>query len=303
MDHMMNFPDDFQHIVDNLFDGAYIVDRNRRILFWNHAAETITGFTPAEVDGKSCADNILIHVDAEGRSLCDSQCPLAATMTDGRTREAAVYLHHKAGHRVPVQVRQVALRDAGQKIVGVLQLFRETLSEKDCRQHLQELQELVLLDSMTRLPNRRYLESEIESAFSRFRRYGLPFGVLFFDVDHFKTLNDTYGHAAGDQALITIAETLRKTIRPQDTIGRWGGEEFLGIFPGVQREKLFEIGDRLRALVGQSWVHHGGKDIQLTVSAGGTLVRATDTLQSVVDTADTMMYRSKEAGRNCVTIA
>ena len=98
-------PESFQRIVDNLHDGLYLVDRNRVITYWNKAAERISGFAAADVIGKSCADNVLSHVDGKGCALCTGLCPLAETMCDGRLRQSEIYLHHKNGHRIPVAVR------------------------------------------------------------------------------------------------------------------------------------------------------------------------------------------------------
>ena len=95
----------YRDLVENMHDGIYFVDRERRITYWNKGAERITGYSAAEVVGKSCADNILVHVDALGRQLCKGSCPLVASMADGAPHEAEVYLHHKQGHRLPVWVR------------------------------------------------------------------------------------------------------------------------------------------------------------------------------------------------------
>ena len=95
----------YRTIVENMHDGLYFVDRERRITYWNRGAERITGYSAAEVVGTSCADNILVHVDALGRQLCQGSCPLIAAMADGAAHEAEVFLHHKQGHRLPVWVR------------------------------------------------------------------------------------------------------------------------------------------------------------------------------------------------------
>lgn len=99
----------FEKVIENINDGLYFVNQEKVITYWNKAAEQIAGFTANQVIGKSCADNILTHTDDEGNSLCAMSCPLAATITDGKTREAEVYMHHKDGHRVQVSVRIMTL--------------------------------------------------------------------------------------------------------------------------------------------------------------------------------------------------
>ncbi len=113
----------YKSLLDSMADGVYFVDTDRRITSWNKAAERITGYTAREVLGRSCADNVLRHVDESGRELCVAGCPLAAVVQDGRMREARVYLHHKLGHRTPVDVRATAMRDAAGKIMGAVEIF------------------------------------------------------------------------------------------------------------------------------------------------------------------------------------
>jgi diguanylate cyclase (GGDEF)-like protein len=126
---------------------------------------------------------------------------------------------------------------------------------------------------------------------------------LFCDIDHFKNLNDTFGHNWGDKILRTIAQTLRANIRETDTMGRWGGEEFLVILQDINSKSLLTIGEKLLNLVRESHIFHSdGRKIAATISVGGTLVRNSDTLESVVDRADKLMYQSKADGRNRITI-
>ena len=94
-----------------LFEGAYVVDTERTILYWNKAAEELTGYREKEVIGKHCYDNILMHVDDKGTNLCKGMCPLEGSLRDGLVRDVSVFLRHKNGHRVPVHVRAVPLQD------------------------------------------------------------------------------------------------------------------------------------------------------------------------------------------------
>lgn len=292
----------FESILENLHDGLYFVDRDRVITYWNKAAEQISGFSREEVVGKSCSDNILTHVDGSGRSLCFGMCPLAQSIADGKFREAEVYMHHKDGHRIPVSVRISVLRDREGKILGGIELFTDISNQQANALRLQELEKLALLDNLTQLANRHYLEKELLSRFEEKKRFQLPFGVLFLDIDHFKEFNDRYGHDAGDEVLRFVAKTFIVNSRPFDLYGRWGGEEFLAIIRNISLRDLEELGDRLRLLVEQSYIVYESERLQVTISLGATLVRDDDTMESLVKRADTLMYRSKAAGRNCLTI-
>jgi diguanylate cyclase (GGDEF)-like protein len=167
---------------------------------------------------------------------------------------------------------------------------------------LKEAQELAMVDPLTKLANRRYVEREMDKRFHELERYATPFGIIFIDIDHFKHLNDTYGHGVGDTFLKVVASSLSNNARPFDLFGRWGGEEFVGIFPNVDESNLKTIGERYRLLVENSYVKHDENLLSVTVSIGGTLATKTDDGASLIARADKAMYASKEAGRNRVTL-
>ena len=190
--------DSFERIIENLHDGLYFVDRDRVITYWNKAAEQISGFTANEVIGTSCSDNILTHVDSEGNNLCTGMCPLAATIADGKPRKDEVYMHHKEGHRIPVSVRVSTLTDRDGNIIGGIELFTDISNQAANELRVKELEKLALLDNLTQLANRNYIEKEVQSRFEEQKRFNVPFGILFLDIDHFKKFNDIYGHDVGD---------------------------------------------------------------------------------------------------------
>ena len=290
--------DSFKRILDNLHDGLYFVDRKRVITYWNKAAERISGFTAAEVVGKSCADNILTHVDGHGCALCTGICPLAETLCDGKLRQSDIYLHHNDGHRIPVSVRVSPLTDAVGQVVGGIELFTDISHQAANELRIIELERLALLDGLTQLANRTYVEREIQGKFEEMKRFDQPFGCLFMDIDHFKSVNDRFGHDVGDEVLKFVAQTLVANARPFDVYGRWGGEEFVGIIRCIGEKDMERLGNRLRSLIETSYVMHEGQRISVTMSIGATLFRKTDSLESLVKRADELLYRSKQEGRN-----
>jgi len=292
----------YRKILENLHDGLYFVDRSRVITYWNKEAEKISGFTAKEVIGKSCGDNILTHVDSEGNNLCKGMCPLAKTMEDGKLREDEVYMHHKDGHRIPVSVRVSPLIDAKGKVIGGIELFTDISNYAANELRVKELTKLALLDNLTQLANRNYIEKEIQSRFEEKRRFNVPFGVLFIDIDDFKEINDTYGHDVGDVVLKFIANTFVSNNRPFDLFGRWGGEEFIGIIRNISEKDLGFLGNRLRKLIEHSYIVHKDKKLYVTISIGATLVKEDDTINTLIKRADILLYKSKESGKNCLTM-
>jgi diguanylate cyclase (GGDEF)-like protein/PAS domain S-box-containing protein len=294
--------DSYERIIENLYDGLYFVDRDRVITYWNKGAERISGFTADEVVGKSCADNILTHVDSQGNSLCTGMCPLAATIADGTLREAELFMHHKDGHRIPVSVRVSTLTDRDGIIIGGVEVFTDISNQEATKLRVKELEKLALLDNLTQLANRNYIEREIQSRFEEKKRLNVPFGILFIDIDHFKKFNDSYGHDVGDEVLKFVANTFVANTRPFDLYGRWGGEEFIGIIRNINGKELELLGNRVRILIENSFIIHENEKLYVTISIGATLVNKKDTIDSLIKRADTLLYKSKAAGRNCLTI-
>ena len=289
-------------IFDNLQEGLYLVDENRVIRYWNKAAENISGYQAEEVLGRPCSDNILTHVDKEGNNLCEGMCPLALTIADGKDRRADIFLHHKDGHRVPVTVRMNTLTDKSGKIIGGAELFTATNRVRTMERRIKELEAMALLDNLTGIANRSYIEKELLMRFEERRRFGVPFGILFMDIDHFKNINDTYGHDVGDRVLKSVADTLVANSRPFDLVGRWGGEEFLGIIRSVTGKQLEQLGDRLRLLVKSSYIMLKEDKLSVSISTGATLVREDDSRDTLLNRADMLLYASKRDGRNRLTM-
>ena len=295
-------PDFYATLLDNLYDGVYFVDRERRITFWNKAAERITGFTQAEVLGKRCADNLLRHVDERGNSLCEGACPLSYTLGDGQLRSASVFLHHKDGHRLPVAIGVAPITDNRQNIIGAVEIFRDNSATVAALEHLKELEDLAYLDALTHIANRTYLQTFIVAKFNELRRLGWSFGVIFVDVDQFKPVNDTFGHQTGDVVLKMVAQTLVKNCRSFDLVGRWEGEKFLCVIGNLKdANQITVIAERLRALVETAWVSLPDCALHVTISLGVTLARLQDAPETLIHRANGLMLRSKTEGRNRFT--
>jgi len=292
----------YKSILDNLYEGVYITDGSREIVYWNKEAERITGFRSDDVLGHHCFSNILMHVDEKGVNLCETGCPLASTIADGRMREAEVYLSHRQGHRIPVTVRVTPLRDSSGAIIGAVELFNDNSANVAALQRLEELEKLALIDPLTEVGNRRYSEDFLQDRLGELYRYGWQSGVIFIDIDHFKVVNDEFGHDVGDEVLRMVARTLVKSIRSFDFIGRWGGEEFVAVILNVTEKDVAAIAEKFRALVKRSKLRVGDKIVRVSVSLGATLTKPNDTVESLMKRVDQLMYQSKSQGRNRVSV-
>jgi diguanylate cyclase (GGDEF)-like protein/PAS domain S-box-containing protein len=282
-----------EELLENLSDGVYFVDRERRITYWNKAAEAISGYSKEDVLGNYCMNNLLRHMDEEGTSLCLTHCPLSKTIQDGNSHSANIYLHHKEGHRVPVSVRVSPIRDSRGEIVGAVEIFTDNSTNHAAFQRLRELEKEALVDALTGLPNRRWLEMMLRSRYQEFDRYQWKFGVLFMDVDHFKQINDLHGHPAGDLVLKAVAKTLSGSQREYD----------FTIIPHADGDTLNRIAHRFRTLVEKCNIPHSSQILKVTISVGGSLIQPAEPIELLLQRADELLYESKRNGRNRTTIA
>ena len=289
-------------LLNSLFDGVYFVDAERKITYWNAAAERITGFSRDEVIGSCCADNLLRHVDGEGRDLCAGDCPITGALTDGKPREAPVFLHHRLGHRVPVSVRTAPVHDEQGNRIGAVEIFSDNSSALQILLEYEQLKQDAFIDPLTGIGNRRYGEMSLSTRIYDLHTHALPFGLLFLDIDHFKRFNDRYGHKTGDDVLAMVAKSIGNSLRKIDIVARWGGEEFVVILPGANGVVLKAVAERIRMLIEKSFLMAAEEKLQVTISVGAALSRLDDNIKTVVSRADRLMYQSKEGGRNRVTL-
>lgn len=284
-------------IINQLQDGIYFVDKERRIQFWNRAAEEITGYKAEEIVGKCCQESELNHIDCKGQPLCMIGCPLFATLRDGKRRQEQVLVRHKEGYRIPIRVNAFPVWE-NEEIIGAVEVFTKdspTVFEDDL---IERLSNIAMHDQLTSLPNRRYLESFLSYRFEEYKRFGRKFAVLFADVDDFSKINNTYGHDVGDTVLKNIAASLSHNIRRHDLVGRWGGEEFLGVYSVSEVSEMKIIAERFRFLVEGTEAVSKGENVHATVSIGITLIQPEDTVQTIIERADQLMYESKHTGKN-----
>jgi diguanylate cyclase (GGDEF)-like protein/PAS domain S-box-containing protein len=301
----MDSPDPgfYREVLDQVADGVYLVDKDRHVLYWNESAFRLTGYTAAEMVGRSCQDELLCHVEYDSTNDCLNGCPLLECITRGVAREIRVFLRHKDGHRVPVVARMRPVLGPDRSIVGAVEIFSDDTAQTDAKRLTDEMRRMAFLDHLTQLPNRRFMEISLQTALNEYQAHQDPVGVLYIDLDHFKRINDRFGHAAGDRVLQEVAKGLEGGLRPTDVVGRWGGDEFMAIIKGVNLELLKALADR--CVVMASSISVSGENeakIKPAISVGATMVRLGELPEQLVQRADELMYRSKSGGRRRITV-
>jgi len=164
------------------------------------------------------------------------------------------------------------------------------------------LYEMAVTDSLTKLFIRRHFMQRLDGEFKRAKRYGHELSMLMLDIDHFKELNDTYGHQAGDKVLVEVARLFKRTIRGTDIVGRYGGEEFCILLPETSTSGAITFAERVRQEMEEMIIDFNNIELRTTISIGtATLPRDANSPTELISTADLAMYKSKEGGRNRVT--
>jgi len=295
-------PQRTQEILDNLYDGIYFTDRERRITYWNRGAERISGFRADQVVGSRCADNILVHVDSQGNNLCIGECPLLICIRTGQPQEAQVYLHHVDGHRVPVNVRAQPLRDEHGEVQGAAEIFSDNSSILTAMQRINELEGAATQDQVTGVGNCAYAVIRMETILNDFKQRKNPTGLLLIDIDAFARWNETQmGYALGDRVLRMVANTINHNIGIYDVACRVGGDEFLVILSHSEAVQTAAAAEKLRVLIEHSLLAEGDEIVRVTVSIGATDFRPGDSIEALTDRVERLMAQSKSNGRNRIT--
>jgi diguanylate cyclase (GGDEF)-like protein/PAS domain S-box-containing protein len=289
-------------LFDNIRDGIFFINPECQIFFWNKGAEQLTGYERSEVMGKKCSNHILNPVDEAGMPICDNNCPAKLALSAGTVHTMDAYLHHKEGYRFPVSIRAFPLLSKKGKIIAAVETFFDISPKFSMPQRKMELQKMQLLDKRTEVGNKRFLEIHIQSRLDELKKYRFSFGLLCIDVDHLAELNEAYGKSAGDQALRVVSQTILNNIRFFDVMGRWDSDEFLVLVLNVDESKLDFVSNKLRLLVESSKIMMGEKLAHVTISIGATLAHRVDSLEILVNRAESLMKHSKWLGRNKVSL-
>lgn len=279
------------NVLDNIESAVYMKDSDQRFRYLNPYTARMLGCETHHALGKSnqellSAENLerLQPMDRavleEGRRVCGEE---AFTDALGTTRQFWTV--------------KIPIREQGQikGMVGVSSDITEVIELK------QKLEQLAHIDEMTGISNRRHLLQGARQELERMKRYQRTLAVIILDIDRFKLINDLYGHAAGDQALISLVQACQSQLRQIDLFGRLGGDEFVIVLPEVDLKISLAVCERLRYAIANVTIQSEvGEDIFLSSSFGVALSNPHSSLDDLLSRADTALYRAKHAGRNCV---
>ncbi len=272
--------DIFRQIVNALPVGAYVVGLDRRITFWNRAAEKITGYLSQEVIGRPCHADVLVHCGAQGTPVCASAgCLLTCSLRDRKPIEATLFARHKDGHRVPVHVRSIPLEDADGEIIGIAELFQQQGNQSelhwagDTGLHTQDG-----LNGPSAIASEAYLASKLKS----------PEGLSVFMIE--LQGKEAMAKQRGWEMVYTMTRTMVHTITDllsmPHFLGRWRRDRFLIVVPGSTEESYQELAGQLEGVGNSCSVTWWGDSVPAHISVQGTLLHKGDTIETLMSRID-----------------
>ncbi|HHW01585.1 MAG TPA: PAS domain S-box protein [Thermoanaerobacterales bacterium] len=279
-------------IMESARDAIIMIDSKGDVTFWNPAAERLFGYSREEVMGKELhrlmiQDERLYDVYKEAFKRFQLSGKRSAV---GKTIELKA--KHKDGNEIDVELSLSAVKI--KDVWHALGIVRD-ISERKRFEELLYRQSIT--DPLTNVYNRRFFMQMLEQEMERTRRYGKSFSVIMFDLDHFKSVNDRFGHSAGDMVLKSVADMIKGRTRKTDYFARWGGEEFIILLPETSVEDAAGLAEELREQLSSMTLPEVGG---VTASFGVAGYRPSDTIDTILLRADSMLYEAKAAGRNCV---
>ena len=290
-------------VLNQVQDGVSCLTAGRKIVYWNKAAEHMTGFDGAEILGTPCFEDLSLFVDLEGVNICREKCPVELTLKDGTIRSLDVYLRHKDGFRIPASLRILPVFKEDGGIIGAVETFTDTAPKVRLPLSVAELEKMSLLDTETGIASKQYLDMTLRARLEEYQKYGIPFALIYIDIDNFNKTLEKYGRFNASKILRTVARTLLKNIRYFDVVGRWNQEEFFAVLLNIDESRLDVVANKLRLLIAESYITTETGMLNSTVSIGASIVQRYDTVEALVKRAEQLMLHSKWLGKNRVSLS
>lgn len=288
--------DRYEAVVQSAYDGIISIDEQQHIMLINKAAGEIFGVKPGDVIGTPLTD--LMPARYRERHVDYVHHFKKSTIKSRPMQERSSITGLRAdGSEVPLEVTISKIYVDGK--LEMTAVIRD-ISEKSIL--LEELLKLSRVDGLTKLYNRAYFTTLFGNEIERNKRYKNGISIIMFDLDHFKLINDTYGHGGGDYVLMEVSNLIINSLRRVDTVARWGGEEFIVLLPETDKEIAVEIAEKLRLALLQYHFEYQGNPINVTASFGvASCTIDCETIDKMIKYADDKLYEAKGAGRNRVS--
>ena len=288
-----------EKLIHNMHDGVVFVDNQSQIFLWSAGVEQLTGLSAGTVGGHLLTPDLLKMSDDAGKPLPDKQCPVVQSIRRGTQNIQRVGIRGRNGQRINIDLHTIPVRTQAGGLLGATVVLREAPNETSLEKKYRALHAQVTKDAMTQVANRAEFDRMLESFLVAHLETRRPCSLIMTDIDHFKNINDTYGHPAGDEAIIAVAHLLKSTCHPGDFVARYGGEEFGVLLADCHNDTAaVRANDIRKQLASQKFSfldNHG-----VTASFGVAESQVDDTPQTILRRADQALLQAKNQGRNQV---
>ncbi len=288
-----------EKMLSNMRDGVVFVDRRLQIKLWNRGAERLTGILGTQVADQLWTPALVGLRDEQGKSLPAKQCPVQHVIDTSVQSILRLQVAGRGGRTVAIDMHVVPVIGPDGGTLGANVLMHDVSSEANLEERVQTWREKATRDPLTQVANRAEFDRTHQTFIDHHLVNGMPCSLIICDIDHFKLVNDTFGHQAGDEALIAFAQMLDENCRPGDLVARYGGEEFVILCADCDLEAAVKRSKILRRKVEELRLTQLGGQ-RITASFGVTQTLPGDTAESMLRRADRALLAAKANGRNCV---
>ena len=298
----LNDPEIYQTVLDKLQTGVYIVDRNRRIRFWNEGAEQITGYLRQDVVGRFLRDHLLTAGDGVKDLDLEQDDPINLVFRDGKPSTMDVSILHKDGYRVHIVLRTNPIRNSQGAIVGAAESFEKNRSASDWTRRQARFADFGCLDSVTGVAAQSFMETQLRENLTTFAEHNIPFGILLVQIDRMDQFRASRGPGVVPTILRVVAQSVENCVRPTDLVGCWDTNQFIAILLECRESEVSRVGERVRKMIGQAEIEWWGDKFSVTSPVGGAGCRAEDNTELLLARAAASLQESIGKGGNCVTV-
>ncbi len=285
-------------LLDATSDAVVYVDCGGSVLTWNRAAERMTGHSSSSVLHRQWTTAVMGLHD-EGRPLADENCPLREVNHSHSQSNRRLEVHHRDGRVFKINLHTLPVLNVRREFCGAIFLLRDASAQASLEERVQSLHERATRDPLTGVHNRAELDKQLGEFVIRNMEQGCCCSLIICDIDHFKRINDTYGHQAGDEALVVFARVLSECARDTDLVARYGGEEFVVICAECDNTAATSRAEEIRRAI-ENRAIASLRGNTMTASFGVTEIQPGDTDESFLARADRALLLAKETGRNRV---
>ncbi len=286
-------------LLDNMYDAVVFIDAEGRVKLWNRGAERLTGLSGGSICGQPWHDSLLEISDEKGQPVREADSPVYTAIRCGAQSLRRLKILGRGQRLMAVDCHAIPVIDRKGVTQGAVLLFHDASSEISLEQRCQSLHEKATKDPLTQVANRAEFDRVHAMFVAAHQQQHVPCGLIMCDLDHFKLVNDTYGHQAGDEAIKSLASLLKSSCRPGDLVARYGGEEFVMLCADCDNATATSRAEQIRKSLSQlSQPSMEGRTV--TCSFGVTEIQAGDTPETMLRRSDRALLTAKTSGRNTV---